>query len=123
MTTEARYHPRYQIKIEEIAGSFNLNAGDIQVDYMRVNDVSAGGVGILSSQPLPIGMSVTMTFSAGDWAVSVEGNIAWCRRQSLPAGTAALPENYRLGVRFKPQNIDRNLIFYHASRSSVRPLH
>ena len=120
---DARKTERYMIHIEEIAGNFSLHAGDTQFQYMRINDVSTNGAGLLLSKPLSIGTNVRITFSAGDWAVSVDGDIMWCRRQSLPVGTSQLQENFRLGVRFSPQNIDRNLIFFHATRSTLKTLH
>lgn len=120
---DSRRTERYRIHLEEIAGSFSLYAGDKQFQYMRINDVSTSGAGVMLSQPLAIGTSVRLTFCADDWAVTVDGGVIWCRRQSLPVGTSELQENFRLGVQYHLENIDRNLIFFHATRSTIKTFH
>lgn len=119
----ARKHERHRIHIEELAGSFSLYAGDTQFQYMRMNDVSTAGAGLLLSQPLAVGTPVRLTFSAGDWAVSVDGSIIWCKRQTLPLGTSQLQENFRLGIQFLGENNDRNIMFFQASKSSLKKFH
>jgi hypothetical protein len=119
----ARHQERHKIHLEELAGSFSLFAGDTQFDYMRVNDISPSGAGLLVSQSLPVGAPVRLTFTAGDWAVAVEGTVVWCRRQMLPLGSSLLQESFRLGVRFQNDGSQRNLMFFHASRSSLKPFH
>ncbi len=120
---DSRKTERYRIHLEEIAGSFCLHAGDKQFQYMRINDVSTSGAGVMLSQPLAIGTPVRLTFAADDWAVTVDGSIVWCRRQALPVGTSELQENFRVGVQFLAENIDRNLIFFHATRSTLKTFH
>lgn len=120
---DARRHERHRIHLEELAGSFSLFAGDTQFQYMRVNDVSPSGAGLMISQALPIGTPVRLTFTAGEWAVTVEGNVAWCRRQALPLGTSELRESFRVGLRFNGENGERNMMFFHASKSSLKSFH
>lgn len=120
---DSRKTERYMIHLEELAGSFSLFAGEKQFGQMRVHDVSTAGAGVALQQPLAIGTAVKLTFTAGDWAVTVNGSVSWCQRQSLPIGAAPLSEHFRLGVEFEPRNLERNLIFFHATRSSLKPLH
>ena len=119
----ARQQERCKIHLEELAGRFSLFAGDTQFDFMRVNDVSPGGAGLLVSQPLAIGTKIRLTFSAGDWHVSVDGDIVWCRRQSLPLGRSELQDNFRLGVQFHNQDANNNLMFFNASKSILKKFH
>lgn len=120
---DARRYERHRILLEELAGSFSLFAGDTQFQYMRVNDVSPSGAGLLVSQPLPLGTSVKLTFTAGEWAVTVEGNVVWCRRQALPLGTSQLQESFRVGMQFSGENGERNMMFFQASKSTLKSLH
>lgn len=119
----ARQHERHKIHLEELAGSFSLYAGDAQFDFMRVNDVSPAGAGLLASQPLAIGTKVRLTFSAGDWHVSVDGDIVWCRRQNLTLGRSESQGNFRLGVHFHAQDPQNNLMFFNASKSTLKKFH
>lgn len=120
---DARRHERHRIHLEELAGSFSLFAGDTQFQYMRVNDVSPAGAGLMISQALPIGTPVRLTFAAGEWAVTVDGSVAWCRRQALPLGNSELRESFRVGLRFNGENGERNMMFFHASKSSLKSFH
>lgn len=120
---DSRQTERYMIHLEELAGCFSLHAGEKQFAQMRVHDVSTAGAGVSLTQPLAIGTVVKLTFTAGDWEVAVNGSVTWCRRQSLPIGSSPLNEHFRLGVEFEPRNLERNLIFFHATRSTLKPLH
>jgi len=120
---DARQDDRHMIHIEELDGTFSLDAGNKQFQYMRVNDVSSSGVGLLLSQPLAVGTPVELTLSTGDWEVSVKGDIVWCRRQSLPVGSSEIKANYRLGIAFNNKNDPSNKRFFHASKSTLNSLH
>ncbi len=120
---DSREYERHTVHLEEIEGAFSLYAGEKQFNSMRINDVSVSGAGVLLSQPLAIGTTVRLTFSAGDWAVSVNGKIVWCRRYNLPTGQTKIDDNFRLGVQFANENIESNQIFFHASRTTLKAVH
>ncbi len=120
---DARSQERHMIRLDEVNGTFSLNAGEKQFQPTLVNDVSAAGVGLMLSQPLAVGTPVKLTFSAGDWAVSVHGNVIWCRRQTLPVGRPKPKEDFRLGIQLQHDNYERNLTFFHAFRTTLKTFH
>lgn len=123
MSEDLRQHERIRIRHEELCGTFNLHANEQSFRYLRVHDVSAAGAGIVVAEPLNRGTEVKITFTAGDWAVTVSGHVAWCRRQSLPMGDASISESFRVGIRFDNENPERNLLFFRAAQSTVPVLH
>ena len=118
MFTESRASIREKIYLEEIIGSFHVEAGGKHYDTTYVNDVSVSGAGIQLESPLEVGSNVDLTFAAGNWNISVGGKVIWCNKNDneLKAG-----DSYRIGVKFNSRNINNNVIFFMASRSMVRP--
>ncbi|VAW85335.1 hypothetical protein MNBD_GAMMA16-332 [hydrothermal vent metagenome] len=120
---DARENERHMIQIEELDGIFSLDAGNTQFKYMRVNDVSQTGAGLLLSQPLAVGTPIALTLSTGDWEISVKGDIVWCQRQSVPVDPSEIKASYRLGVVFSNIGDPANKQFFHASKSTLNTLH
>lgn len=122
MLAESRETIRQNIHLEEVNGSFRLEAGNKSYDSTLIRDVSVSGVGIQLSEPLEVGTSVDMIFSAGDWKISVEGRVVWCSVAiAQGAGGVRGSEVYRVGIKFDPRNANNNVIFFMASRSMVNP--
>ena len=122
MLAESRETIRQNIHLEEVNGSFRLEAKNKSYDSTLIRDVSVSGVGIQLSEPLEVGISVDMIFSAGDWKIAVEGRVVWCS-VAVAKGEAGgrAPEAYRVGIKFDPRNANNNVIFFMASRSMVNP--
>lgn len=120
MFAESRGVARQNIQLEEISGGFYLDAGNKHYDDTFVNDVSVSGAGIELSTPLEVGSDVDLTFTAGDWNISVQGKVIWCSMDTKLQETQG-SDNYRVGVKFNPRNANNNVIFFMASRSMVRP--
>ena len=120
MFAESRGVARQNIQLEEISGGFQLDAGNKHFDDTFVNDVSVSGAGIELSMPLEVGSDIDLTFTAGDWNISVQGKVIWCSMDTKPQKSLD-SDNYRVGVRFNPRNANNNVIFFMASRSMVRP--
>lgn len=122
MLAESRETIRQDIHLEEVSGSFHLEAKDKRFTPAYIRDVSVSGVGVQLDEPLEVGTNVDLTFSAGDWKISVEGRVVWCSialtRSDRSAKSA---EAYRIGVKFNPRNANNNVIFFMASRSMVNP--
>lgn len=122
MLAETRETVRQDIHLEEVNGSFLMVAKDKQYTLALIRDVSVSGVGLQLDEPLEVGTNVDLTFSAGDWKISVEGRVVWCSiamaRGDRPAKSA---EAYRIGIKFNPRNANNNVIFFMASRSMVNP--
>ncbi len=122
MLAESRETLRQNIHLEEVNGSFHLQAQDKSYDFTLIRDVSVSGVGIQLSEPLEVGAPVDMTFSAGDWKIAVEGRVVWCSVAAARGNPGARPEEaYRIGIKFNPRNANNNVIFFMASRSMVNP--
>lgn len=129
MSSNSRIVNRENIELEEIVGSFHLDAGDKHFEQTFVNDVSVSGAGIQLSSPLEVGSNIDLTFVAGDWNVSVEAQVVWCTMHEDQAQARAIADaeanaadsSYRVGVKFNPRNTNNNVIFFMASRSMVRP--
>ena len=121
MLAESRVVSRENIQLEEIIGKFHLDAGEKHFDNTFVNDVSVSGAGIELEAPLEVGSNIDLTFVAGDWNISVQGQVVWCI--NTPEKQAQVEEegHYRVGVKFNPRNTNNNVIFFMASRSMVRP--
>ncbi len=120
---DARANERHMIHIEELNGTFSLNAGNTQFQHMQVNDVSQTGAGLLLSQPLAVGTPIALTLSTDDWEISVKGDIVWCRRQSFPVDSSNMQTSYRLGIVFSNIGDLANKQFFHASKSTLNALH
>jgi hypothetical protein len=122
MLAESRETIRQNIHLEEVNGTFRLQAKDKSYDSTQIRDVSVSGVGIQLSEPLEVGASVDMTFSAGDWKIAVEGRVVWCSVAVAKGEQGArATEAYRMGIKFNPRNANNNVIFFMASRSMVNP--
>ena len=122
MLAESRETIRQNIQLEEVNGSFHIEAQDKRYDPAMIHDVSVSGVGVQLEEPLEVGTHVDLIFAAGDWKISVEGRVIWCsiaKKLDLPVVKAA--EAYRLGIKFNPRNVNNNVIFFMASRSMVNP--
>lgn len=122
MLAESRETIRQNIHLEEVNGSFRLQAQNKSYDFTLIRDVSVSGVGIQLPEPLEVGATVDMIFSAGDWKIAVEGRVVWCSvatgKDELGTGSV---EAYRMGIKFNPRNANNNVIFFMASRSMVNP--
>lgn len=120
MLAESRETIRQNIRLDEVNGSFSLQVKDKSYDPAMIRDVSVSGAGIQLVEPLEVGTSVDMIFSAGDWKIAVEGRVVWCAvavaRDELGAKRT---EAYRMGIKFNPRNANNNVIFFMASRSVV----
>ena len=122
MLAESRVVSRENIQLEEIIGKFHLDAGERHFDNTFVNDVSVSGAGIELDAPLEVGSNIDLTFVAGDWNISVQGQVVWCSMDSeKKKASIEKDDNYRVGVKFNPRNTNNNVIFFMASRSMVRP--
>lgn len=122
MLAESRETVRQSINLEEVNGSFRVETKYKAYEAAVICDVSVSGAGIELAEPLDVGMTVDLTFSAGDWKISVEGRVIWCSmRSSRNDGLTHSPETYRMGVKFNPRNSNNNVIFFMASRSMVNP--
>lgn len=121
MFVESREAIRQNIYLEEINGIFQLQANEQTFDPAVVHDVSVSGAGIQLSEPLDIGTNVTLTFTAGDWKISVEGQVVWCINASSLRALKKRKDIYRIGIKFNPRNTNNNVIFFMASRSMVNP--
>lgn len=122
MLAESRETIRQNIHLEEVNGTFRLQAKDKSYDTTLIRDVSVSGVGIQLFEPLEVGTTVDMTFSAGDWKITVEGRVVWCSVAVARGELGARPaEAYRMGIKFNPHNANNNVIFFMASRSMVNP--
>lgn len=122
MLAESRETIRQNIHLEEVNGSFRLEAKDKSYDSTLIRDVSVSGVGIQLSEPLEVGTNVDMIFSAGDWKIAVEGRVVWCSVAAARGELGTRPaEAYRMGIKFDPRNANNNVIFFMASRSMVNP--
>lgn len=123
MLAESRETIRQNIHLEEVNGTFHLQAKNKSYDSTQVRDVSVSGVGIQLSEPLEVGTTVDMTFKAGDWKIAVEGRVVWCSVAAARGGgpSAKSTEAYRMGIKFNPRNANNNVIFFMASRSMVNP--
>lgn len=122
MLAESRETVRQNIHLEEVNGAFQLEAKDKRYTNALIRDVSVSGVGVQLNEPLEVGTSVDLTFTAGDWKISVEGRVVWCSI-ALARGerSAKSVEAYRMGIKFNPRNANNNVIFFMASRSMVNP--
>jgi len=122
MLAESRETIRQNIHLEEVNGTFRLIAKDKTYESTQIQDVSVSGVGIQLAEPLEVGTTVDMIFSAGDWKIAVDGRVVWCSvavaRGQLGARST---EAYRMGIKFNPRNANNNVIFFMASRSMVNP--
>lgn len=118
MLAESRESIRQNIQLEEVNGTFCLQAQDKSYDSTLVCDVSVSGVGLKLSEPLEVGTPVDIVFSAGDWKIAVEGRVIWCNVGEQSAKSAGA---YRMGIKFDPRNANNNVIFFMASRSMVNP--
>jgi hypothetical protein len=122
MLAESRETIRQDIHLEEVNGTFRLQADDKSYDSTVIRDVSVTGVGIQLDEPLAVGTMVEMTFSAGDWKIAVEGRVVWCSVAVARGELGSRPtEAYRMGIKFNPHNANNNVIFFMASRSMVNP--
>ena len=122
MLAESRVVSRENILLEEIIGKFHLDAGERHFDNTFVNDVSVSGAGIELDAPLEVGSNIDLTFVAGDWNISVQGQVVWCSMDSeKKKASIEVDDHYRVGVKFNPRNTNNNVIFFMASRSMVRP--
>jgi hypothetical protein len=122
MLAESRETVRQSINLEEVNGSFRIQTKHKNYDGAVIHDVSVSGAGIELTDPLEVGANVDLTFSAGDWKISVEGRVVWCSmRTSRSDGANRNSESYRIGVKFNPRNANNNVIFFMASRSMVNP--
>lgn len=122
MLAESRETVRQDIQLEEVNGSFQVEANDKSYTPALIRDVSVSGVGMQLNEPLEVGTSVDLTFSAGDWKISVEGRVVWCSIALIRGDrTAKSTEAYRVGIKFNPRNANNNVIFFMASRSMVNP--
>jgi len=122
MLAESRETIRQDIHLEEVNGTFRLQADDKSYDFTVIRDVSVTGVGIQLDEPLEVGTTVEMIFSAGDWKIAVEGRVVWCSVAVTRGELGSRPtEAYRMGIKFNPHNANNNVIFFMASRSMVNP--
>ncbi len=122
MLAESRETIRQNIHLEEVNGTFRLQAKDKTYDSTLIRDVSVSGVGIQLTEPLEVGTTVEMVFSAGDWKIAVEGRVVWCSVAVARSDVGARPtEAYSMGIKFDPRNTNNNVIFFMASRSLVNP--
>ena len=122
MLAESRETIRQNIHLEEVNGSFRLQAQDKSYDFTLIRDVSVSGVGIQLPEPLEVGATVDMIFSAGGWTIAVEGRVIWCSVAVVKDDPGVSPaEAYRMGIKFNPRNANNNVIFFMASRSMVNP--
>ncbi len=120
---DARENERHMVHTNEVDGTFSLDAGNTQFQYMRINDVSQTGAGLLLSQPLAVGTTIALTLSASDREVRVKGGIVWCQRQSLSDCSSSIKASYRLGIVFSNIGDPENKQFFHASQSTLNTSH
>lgn len=118
---EMREVGRQPIKLEEINGNFVVDSDEVHFDSAIVNDVSVSGAGIELPVPLPVGSQVDLTFTAGDWKISVKGKVMWCVAAQQPGLANDLIDIFRLGIQFDARNTNNNVVFFMASRSMVNP--
>ncbi len=123
MLAESRETVRQAINLEEVNGSFQIETKYKNFDTAVICDVSVSGAGVELVEPLEVGTTIDLTFSAGDWKIRVEGRVVWCsiRNPSKSDGLGRNAERYRVGVKFNPRNANNNVIFFMASRSMVNP--
>ncbi len=122
MLAESRETVRQSINLEEVNGSFRIQTKLKHYDAAVIRDVSVSGAGIELDDPLEVGANIDLTFSAGDWKISVEGRVVWCSMRTARSDSVShSAESYRIGVKFNPRNANNNVIFFMASRSMVNP--
>lgn len=85
-----RHEPRHA------AEGVTANVGPIEA---KVTDVSAGGMGIQSSEPLKVGRVMNVTVRLGGSAVDVTGIVRWCRMEMKKQPSGEVRPVYGAGLK------------------------
>ena len=107
-----RSHPRYRITASADIHADGLTDGLFL--YQKVENLSLGGICILTDNPEPIGSSVEVSINFDDDGseMVIQGQVVWNRTQ--PASL--------MGVRFQSMNrIDRERLNAHIFRAANPP--
>jgi len=113
---------RQTIQLEEVNGTFELDSEEVHFETTVVNDVSVSGAGIELPVPLEVGSKVDLSFTAGDWKISVEGRVVWCNAIQVEGIDHTATDFFRMGIKFNPENNNENVMFFMASRAIVNPM-
>lgn len=115
--TEARGHQRSKIAHHHRGGVFRLRALGRHFKFEEVDNVSVSGTGVRLPISLDPDTAVTLTYSEKDWTITISGQVAWSARNTRLNHYPS----YHIGIRFDPENMQDNALFFMALREFIDP--
>lgn len=124
MKAEARRMPRSVVSLDPNRGMFLVNAGHQQFRLREVRDVSPSGASLCLPAELTAGTTITLTYSEGDWHVTVVGDVVWATPIAGSShhddGIIQAPP-FRIGVAFRTDQPEDNALLFLALRQRLDP--
>lgn len=117
MFTDTREHQRSKIALHSRAGVFRLSVLGREFEFEEVDNVSVSGTGMRLPVVLDQGTPVTLTYTEKDWILTISGEVAWSSRNPRLNHYPS----YHVGIRFDPENMQENALFFMALREFIDP--
>ena len=96
---ERRAFARFPVSLE-IAYGFEIGRGTHQSGLGNSRDLSLGGIGMLQSEPIPLGQEISTTlFLSEEDHLILQGVVVWCRKDE------GEKESYQTGVQWTESNL------------------
>lgn len=76
-----RHFPRIDVHHKQLEDHFFLQIEHHMLIPESINNLSAGGIGILLTELVTPGTNILVNFYSNNWKTSLRGTVCWCKVQ------------------------------------------